>query len=449
MPNRDSITDGPIIRTVFSLAAPVVLGMLMQFALTTTDYFWVGRLGPTAQDAVTTSMVVLWTIFAVTSVISIGLTALVSRHIGARNPDRAAFCTRQGLALALLVGLSVSVAGVLLAPGFLRFMDTSAGTYPSALAYMRVSFAFATMFFLVDPIFSVFRAAGNTRTPAIIDIVVILLNMGLDPLLMFGWGPFPRLGVAGASLATGLSVSIATVWALLLLLKGRAGFDVGALLRYRPNLRESMKIVKIGLPGGGQWFIFTAVYWILIKIVHQYGQDAAAAMGVGNRMESFAYLTCTGFAVAASTMVGQNLGAKKPDRAARCAWASTGLAVVVTLVISVLFLTIPRAIASVFSDDPEVRKIAVDYLMILGLSQITMAIEIVLEGAFSGAGDTVPPMIVMSIGAIIRVPLAYWLCFTLDWGINGVWWTLTFTTTIKAAVLIYLFRRGRWKLKEV
>ncbi|MBU2652498.1 MAG: MATE family efflux transporter [Bacteroidetes bacterium] len=449
MPTPDHITDGPIARTVFSLAVPVVLGMLMEFALATTDYFWVGKLGASAQDAVTTSMVVIWTMFAATSIISIGITALVSRHIGGKRPERAAFYTRQGLAMALFVGLAASATGFALAPSFLRFMGTSEVTLPIALAYMRVSFGFATAFFIVEVVYAVFRATGDTRTPTKIAVTVVLLNMGIDPLLIFGWGPVPALGVAGASVATGLSGLTAASWALGKLLRGRAGFPVSGLFQYRPDFREIYKIARIGLPIASQQFVFVAVYWFLIKIVHQFGEGAAAAMGIGNRMESFSYLTCTGFAVAASTMVGQNLGAEKPDRAARCAWSATGLAVVVTMSMSVLFLTIPRQIASVFTDSPAVLEIAVAYLMILGLSQITMAVEIVLEGAFGGAGDTIPPMVVMSIGALARIPLAYWLCFTLGWGINGVWWTLTFTTTVKALILAYWFWRGRWKLKQV
>jgi putative MATE family efflux protein len=191
------------------------------------------------------------------------------------------------------------------------------------------------------------------------------------------------------------------------------------------------------------------VYWFLIKIVHEFGEAAGAAMGIGNRMESLSYLTCYGISVAASTMVGQNLGAAQPDRAARSAWSATGWAIAFTLLMSAAFIGFPRLIAGVFTDDPEVLQIAVDYLIILGLSQSAMAVEIVLEGAFGGAGDTVPPMLVMIPGAVVRVPLAYYLCFGLDWGINGVWWTLTITSAMKAIVLALWFQRGRWKLKEV
>jgi Na+-driven multidrug efflux pump len=187
----------------------------------------------------------------------------------------------------------------------------------------------------------------------------------------------------------------------------------------------------------------------LVSLVHQFGNAAGAAMGIGNRMESLSYLTCWGFSIAASTMVGQNLGAKEPDRAARGAWAAVGLAVGTTLITSIIFVTMPNVIASIFSPDPQVRAMAGDYLFILGLSQIMMAVEIVLEGSFSGAGDTVPPMIVLLPGAIVRIPLAYYLADEGRFGLNGVWWTLTITTLVKAAVLAFWFSRGRWKARTL
>ncbi|MFQ5454422.1 MAG: MATE family efflux transporter, partial [Candidatus Zixiibacteriota bacterium] len=186
-----------------------------------------------------------------------------------------------------------------------------------------------------------------------------------------------------------------------------------------------------------------------IKIVHDFGEAAGAGMGVGNRMESLSYLVCYGFSVAASTMVGQNLGAKKPDRAAKCVWGAVTLAIAFTFIISIIFILFPEMIASVFTDNAEVRKIAVDYLIILGLSQTAMALEIVLEGAFSGAGNTIPPMVVMIPFSLARIPLAYFLAFNLDWGLNGVWWTLTITSFIKGIILLFWFKRGKWKEKEV
>ncbi len=445
----NSITEGPILKAIFKLAIPVVLGMLLEFALSTTDYFWVGKLGATAQDAVTSSMVVIWTIFVLITIVSVGVTALVSRFVGADDKERAAFYIKQGLALAIFLGVFFSVIGYFITPQLLSFMDTSQYTFDLAVPYLRVFFISGVIFFWNETIFASFRASGDTKTPTIVSSIAVLLNIILDPLFIFGYGPFPELGVTGASVATAISIFVGMIIMTTLLVKGKVGYPVSAILKTKPKLKELWKIAKIGLPMSTQQLVFVVVYWFLIKIVHSYGEVSAAAMGIGNRMESFSYLTCFGFSLAASTLVGQNLGAGKPDRAAKCAYGSIGLAISLTLVMTFLFIVFPKQIAGIFTDDPEVLAIAIDYLIILGISQFAMALEIVLEGAFSGAGDTIPPMIVMIPGSLARIPLAYYLCFELNWGINGVWWTLTITTLVKSMVLAYWFKLGHWKLKEI
>ena len=446
---KNSITEGPIIKTIFNLALPVVLGMIMEFALSLTDFYWVGKIGATAQDAITSSMVIIWTIFVLISIVAIGVTALVSRYVGANQFDKVQFYIKQGVALAISLGVIFSTVGYFITPALLEFMDTSENTFVLAVPYLRIFFLFGIIFFWNETIYSVFRASGNTKTPTLIGVTTICINMILDPLFIFGIGPFPELGVTGASIATGISVFIGMVLITTILLRGKLGYKIIEPLKIRPKLQEMFKIAKIGLPISTQQLVFVIVYWFLIKYVHTFGESAGAAMGIGNRLESFSYLTCYGFSVAASTLVGQNLGANQPGRAAKCAWGSVAMAITLTSGMTILLLTIPHLIASIFTEDMHVQQIAADYLFILGLSQVAMALEIVIEGAFSGAGDTVPPMLVMIPGSLARIPLAYYLVFTLDWGINGVWWTLTITTFIKSTILALWFLRGKWKLKEV
>ncbi len=445
----DNITSGPISKGIISLAFPVALGMMLEFALNSTDFFWVGKLGPVAQDAVTSSMVMIWTVFVAISIVSVGVTAIVARHVGAKDFDRVRHFVRQGMSMAVLVGIIVSVVCYASAEVLLKFMDTPEDSLRAALPYIRLFFASSVLFFVSGTAYAVFRASGDTRTPTKIGAIVVLLNLLLDPLFIFGYGPVPAMGVFGASLATSISAVVGTVLILRLLMKGRAGYQIPGLFSARPILADMSKIARIGLPMFSQQLVFVSVYWFLIKIVHQFGQEAAAAMGIGNRMESFSYLICHGFSLAAATMVGQNLGAGKPARAARSAWGATGIGIGVTLVISLVFITIPELIAGIFTDNEQVLAISSDYLIILGLSQSAMAVEIIIEGAFSGAGDTIPPMMVMLPGSLLRIPLAYYLCFDLGWGINGVWWTLTITSIAKAIILAFWFGRGRWKLKEV
>ena len=447
--NTELITSGPIVKAVFRLATPVVLGMLMEVLLSVTDFYWVGRLGPAAQDAVTSSMIIIWTVFAGITVVSIGVTALVSRYMGAQDPERASFYTAQSVWLATWIGIGVTIAGWVFSPALLEFMQAGEETAALAVPYLRIFLLGAIPLFWSNTIYAVFRAAGDTRTPTQVGIMVVLINMGLDPLFIFGFGPIPALGVPGAAVATTIAVIAGSGTIGHLMLKGKVGFSTGMPFRVRPDGPAMRKIARIGLPIASQQLVFVLVYWFLIGYVHRFGETAGAAMGIGNRMESLSYMTCYGFSLAASTLVGQNLGAGKPDRAARSAWGATGLGIGLTLVFSALFLGIPEWIATIFTDDPEVKAIAVDYLRILGLSQSAMAVEIILEGAFSGAGDTLPPLIVMLPASVARIPLAWYLAFQLEWGINGIWWTLTITTGFKAVVLGYWFYLGRWKRKKL
>lgn len=446
---NENITSGPIVKTILSLAVPVVLGMFMEIALSVTDFYWVGKLGATSQDAITTSMVIMWAAYSLIILITVGVTALVARNVGAWDFVQARFYISQGFQLAFLLGLVFSLVGFFLSPYLLRFMDPGEATLSQALPYLRIFLLSAVLYTVTDTAYAVFRASGDTRTPTKIGILMVFINMVLDPVLIFGLGPVPKLGVPGAAIASSISVFIAMLIVLTKLYRGKLGYSIEPILRFQPYLPGMLKIMKIGLPIAIQQFVFQIVYWFLIKIVHVYGETAGAAMGIGNRMESLSYLTCHGFAIAASTMVGQNLGAGNPDRASRGAWGATGLAIGFTCIIAFFFMTIPEIIAGIFTSDDEVRAIAADYLFILGLSQFTMAVEIVIEGAFSGAGNTVPPMTVLLPGAVLRIPLAYYLCFNLDWGVNGVWWTLTITTTIKALVLAFWFHLGHWKHKQV
>jgi len=447
--NSQIVTSGPILRTILALALPVTLGMLMEVTLSITDFYWVGKLGAAAQDAVTSSMVIIWTVYSAISVISIGVTALVSRYIGADDPDRAIHYIKQAFYLSLIIGTVFTAVGYVLTPASMSFMEAGEPTQALAIPYLRIFFIVSVFLFLTEMVYAVFRASGDTRTPTKVGITVVCINLVLDPVLIFGVGPIPALGVPGAAIATALAHLYGVVVISRYLLKGKLGYHVGHLWGSLPELASMLKIARIGLPIASQQLVFVVVYWFLIKFVHEFGEAAGAAMGIGNRMESISYLTCYGFSIAASTMVGQNLGAGNPDRAARCAWGSTGLGVGITLTLSAIFIGAPGLLASVFTNDPAVKAIAVDYLIILGLSQTAMAFEIILEGAFSGAGNTIPPMTILVPGSLARIPLAYYLAFELGWGINGIWWTLTITSVLKSVLLALWFWRGKWKLKKL
>jgi putative MATE family efflux protein len=191
------------------------------------------------------------------------------------------------------------------------------------------------------------------------------------------------------------------------------------------------------------------VYLFLNRITASFGTEAVAALGIGNRVETVSYLICFGFSMAVSALVGQNLGALKPERAEKSVWYTIGISGALTTVIALAFVLFPRQIAGIFIDDPAVVKIAVDYLLIVAVSQPAMAVVIVLEGAFSGAGNTLPPMIASLGYSTARLPIAYLLCFEFGIGVNGVWWAINVTMLVAAFMLYFWFRRGRWKLQEI
>jgi putative MATE family efflux protein len=282
---------------------------------------------------------------------------------------------------------------------------------------------------------------------------VLLVGLGLhiilDPLLIFGIGPFPRMGTNGAALATVLSQGMAATIYVLLIIRGKLKFGLSLFPKFNLDLSTVQKIIKIGLPLSASGIVFIVVYILLNKVTATFGTEAIAALGIGNRMESLSFLTCFGFSQAAAALVGQNLGAKKPERAEKCAWRTVHIVVLITGFISVMFVLFPRWISSFFISDPKVVTIAIDYLRILALSQVFMALEIVLEGSFSGAGNTIPPMTVSIPGSVLRVPLAYLIAISWGVGVNGIWWAITLTTIAKGTTLAFWFKQGNWKTKKV
>jgi len=268
-------------------------------------------------------------------------------------------------------------------------------------------------------------------------------------VLIFGWGPFPRMGVEGAALATVITNAFAVVGFVYYLIRGKLTLTLKMLDMLKFDFVLFWQMTKIGLPISLNGILFSVVYVFMNKITASYGTEAIAALGVGNRSEAISCLICFGISVAVATMVGQNLGAGKPDRAEKSVYIALLISIVITGVISILFLAIPGLITRAFISNELVVEYSSDYLRILALSQVFMALLIVLEGAFSGAGDTMPPMLIGIPAAILRLPIAYVLCFMLNVGVNGVWWAITTTTILSAVVLLFWFRKGRWKLREI
>jgi putative MATE family efflux protein len=419
--------------------------MFLETFLSITDAFWVGKLGATEMAAVTSSMFPIWTIYSILTIIPTGLVAIISRAVGAGQIDEVSRTGRQSLLFALQAGLACGVLGFITAPWLFGLMGTEEVVTRMGIAYLRIFFVGVIFFFINDTLSGIFRALGDTRAHLIFATVAITVNIFLDPLLIFGLGPFPKWGTSGASVATIFSAACGTGVALIMIRRGRLPHKLHFRLFEKLDWSLIKTIVRIGFPPAISGITFSLVYVFLNRIVAEFGTVSIAALMIGHRMESLTYLTCFGFSMAASTMVGQNLGAGKPDRAARSAWGSVGITGLFALVIAIIFLVFPRQLSAFFISDENVIATAIHYLRILALSQVFMAADIVLTGAFAGAGNTVPPMAVSIPGSIARLPLAYYLAIVAGLGVDGIWWTLTITTWIKAVALSYWFLLGKWK----
>jgi putative MATE family efflux protein len=443
------LTSGNITKNILQLAWPVVTLMFLETFFTIADAFWVGKLGAVSLAAVISSTFVVWIIYSLAAIISVGVVALVSRAVGAKDPAQAAYVSEQSFLFSIISAAFLTVIGIIFTPQVFYLMGTESEVTLTGVKYLRIIFLGAPFFFLIDTLAGVFRASGDTRTPLKVAVVVFGLNIILDPFIIFGWGPFPRLETAGAAIATVCSQFIGVVLFKRYIDKGKLPFSLRLKLRSKIALQTVYRIVKIGIPTSVAGIVFSVVYLFLNKITALFGTEAIAALGIGNRAESISYLTCFGFSMAAATLVGQNLGADKPERAEKSAWRTVLIVVLITGFISAMFISFPRYISAFFISDERVIEIAIVYLRILGISQIFMGIEAVLEGAFSGAGNTFPPMVVSVPGSVLRIPIAYLLAMKLGLGVAGIWWALTLTTVVKGIVIALWFKLGRWKKKRV
>ncbi|MBN2384879.1 MATE family efflux transporter [bacterium] len=436
-------------RQVFILAWPTMLAMVLQTLFSLIDAFWVGKLGAEALAAVSGASFILWAIYSVCHISATGITALVARYCGADRMDLARLSGSLGLLVSALIGIAVGLVGIGSMTPLFRIMDLPIEVAVLARQYLGYYLAGIPLAFIYMGLESIFRASGDTKTPMGILAMTLIANAVLDPLLIFGYLGFPILGVRGAAIATIMSYGLGLVIshpilkrrALLPRLFSREWLVVDFSLVW--------SIIRIGSPVAISGVSFSLIYILLTRVISHFGTASLAALGMGHRLEGIAYLASVGFAIAASTLVGQNLGAGKPDRAERAAWLATlygSIAMGVFALIAVFFA--PQIIA-LFINDQEVIILGSQYLYIIACCEVFLAFEIILEGAFSGAGDTLPPMLISIPLTALRFPVAYLCAITWGMGLLSVWWAISLSTLLKGIISAYWFYRGKWKTRKI
>lgn len=433
-----SLVTGSLTRTVATVAIPAVASTLLMTLFATVDAFWVGtRIGPRGLAAVSTSIFWVWMLVSCAEMVSVGLTAVASRRHGERRHDAAARAVGDAIVFAVALASVLGVAGILRLDVLFGIMHTPSEVTALGERYLGTYLLGAPLIFGFFAVDAAFRAAGDTRTPFLLLLCCVLAALALDPVLILGLGPAPRLGIAGAAVATIFTRSVAFVFGVVLLVRRR-------MVRFRmPKMETIRAIVRVGLPTAVTGVVFSNIYVLLTRTTTKFGTPALAALGVGHRVESWSYMIGVGFGAAAAAIVGQNLGARQVDRASRAAWIATWFAMALGLVAAIGEYSLAATFARIFTSDPLVIAESARYLRIGAISTLFAGAELVLEGALGGAGDTLPPMLTSTTLTVLRIPLAAWAA--ARWGTSGIWWTISLTAVGRGVAMMALWKWGRWK----
>ena len=434
-------------RAVILLAVPMVLEMSMESLFAVVDIFWVSRLGSDAVAAVGLTESMLAIIYAIAMGLSTASTALVARRFGEQNREEAASTAVQAIVLGTIAALLLGVAGAF-APTFLSLMGATDEVVRTGSRYTAVMLGGNVTVMLLFVLNAVFRGAGDAAAAMRTLWLSNLLNIALGPCFIFGWGPFPELGVTGAAVATNIGRGVGVAYQLVSLFRGRRLVVVRR--HWRLDGAKMRTLLRLGGTAAFQTLIETASWLGLTRILATFGSAALAGNLIGIRVVIFALLPSWGMANAAATLVGQNLGAGHPDRAERSVWLTALYNFIFLSAVAVLFVGWPAPIVGWFTAEPDVASYAVDCLRIVSLGFAAFAYGMVTMQAFNGAGDTVTPSIINFVCFwLIKIPLAYLLAISSNIGPRGVFVAVTIAYFCQTAIAVFLFRRGRWKTKQV
>ena len=444
----DNLTNGSIVRPILMLSLPTLAGNVLQSTFNIVDLYFIGRVGTEAIAAVSVAGTIMMLIFTGLIGIAIGSTALVSRYSGGGETEKLRRAIGSTLALAAAFSVFIAVAGPLMARPILGLLGTEPVVEEIAYAYITVLFVGGFTMIFMMLINAVIRGTGDAVTPMIIVGVSVAINIGLDPLLIFGLGPFPEMGATGAALATVIARGVGFIAVCIILsrrFKPSHPFD-----RYNYSLSLAWRIIKIGVPASIQMLTRSFTGIILIGIVAAFGTAAVAAYGIGMRIMLFMLMPGFAFAVSSAILVGRNLGVGKPERAERSAWATAFIYLGLLAAMVIMLLAAPRFWVGIFDDTASVIDLGSLFIYIAAPSFLLLPFALVLGRSMSGAGVSVPPMIVtVSVLLGVRIPLAFALAKFAGLGAVGVFWAVAIPTAMEGFVMMLLFRTGIWKHKKL
>lgn len=439
MKKKIDLLEGPIAGTLAKLAFPIMGTSLIQMGYNLVDMIWIGRLGSNAVAAVGAAGMFMWLANGVTTVPRIGGQVTVAQKLGSKEYEEAAEYGRGALRMGAFLGILYGMFSLLFNRPMIGFFKLNhPEVIKDARVYLMIVCGLVVFSFLDQVIGGILAAMGNTVTTFRVTTMGLLINLVLDPLLIFGIGPIPRLEVAGAAIATVLAQIMVFVLYL------RAVWNEPVIFRHlhllRPAKREHIRImIKIGFPSAVQDALFSAISMVIARLVAGWGDAAVAVQKVGSQIESISWMTAGGFSTAVNAFIAQNYGAKKVDRIRKGYRTALLIMGAWGIFTSFLLLVFPEFFFSIFITEPDVIPMGVDYLRIIGISEFFMCLEGAATGAFQGLGKTIPPSVTGIVFNGLRIPAAIILSGT-SLGLNGIWWVLSFSCILKGTVLPLWYR---------
>src|SRR5579863_10108840 len=447
--SRQDYTQGNLNRAILLLAIPMVLEMVLESLFAVVDVFFVGRLGADAVATVGLTETMLSLVFAIGMGVSLTATAMVARRIGEKDPEDAAIAGVQAIGLGLAISLAIGIPAGIFAPQLLGLMGASPAIVATGSSYTRIALGGCGAIIMLFLNNAIFRGAGDAAIAMRLLWVSNIINLILDPCLIFGLGPFPHMGVTGAALATFTGRSIGVLYQFYRLLKGTERIHL--LARHlKLNVRVMMKLLRVSLTGILQFAIANASWIGLVRIVSLFGSAAVAGYTVAIRIVIFFILPAWGLSNAAATLVGQNLGAGRPERAEHAVWRAGFFNMLFLGSLGIFFFVTATPVVRLFVNDPAVIPIAATALRTFACGNVAYAYVMVMLQAFNGSGDTVTPTYVYFFGFwVLELPAAWGLAKGLHMGPEGAFLAVVIAEASIAVASVILFRQGKWKLKKI